>query len=186
MLSRFFRKQYNDLQAPARAVECDEDGVRVHGIALLERGPGELGPRWRVPISASLEYRLLQAYGLPIVPLGKNRGLQVVADALNQKDIARAQIATLSKFPELPTFAVAGGFRGALAKRLSDAGWHVRIGIPTNIRARARHQTQAGLLLLRVHRPKEAIDITSNLTTSDGELIPICIADGISVSATRE
>ena len=104
------------------AVDCDSDGLRVasHDLLRRERGEASRSP-YALPPVAELEERLWRAYGCRISAAGKVRGLQVVVDALNAGEIARAQIATL--LLKLPDPATAKRSASELAKRLHNGGW---------------------------------------------------------------
>lgn len=83
-------------------VRCDADGAFVGDVALLERIDNEWAPRRSEELSAALS----KAYGLPVDMSAKRRGLTAIARALNECDIARAQIATLfTHFPDPPHLA---------------------------------------------------------------------------------
>jgi hypothetical protein len=74
----------------AGAVDCDAEGLRVGGIALLRRSsPARGAPRWRLPPLAEIDDDLSRVYGRPIGAAGKLGGLGVVADALEKGELAR-------------------------------------------------------------------------------------------------
>jgi hypothetical protein len=68
-----------------------------------------------------LEERLWRAYGCRISAAGKVCGLQVVVDALNKGEVARAQIAAL--LLKLPIPAAGNNSVPELTKRLHNGGW---------------------------------------------------------------
>ena len=77
-------------------LECDDDGLRLAGLALLK---SEIPPsgrrRWRPAPLPEVERALSCAYGHPIDAAANIKGLQVVASALNAGELARAQIAAV-------------------------------------------------------------------------------------------
>jgi hypothetical protein len=70
---------------------CDADGAYVDDVALLERSETGWSPRENDDLSKALG----DAYGLPVDLSAKRGGLSAIAKALNEGDVARAQIATL-------------------------------------------------------------------------------------------
>jgi len=121
------------------SVECDAQGPRVANVPLLVK---EEAIGWRPRPASEITSALTSIFAVPIDVSLKLRGLAAVADALNQGDIARAQIATLLlKLPDPQSFETEGG--GALRKfsALAEAGWigkdwdpakHPRAGAPPN------------------------------------------------------
>ena len=91
--------------SPGR-VSCDLDGLKLDGVALLQRNPHG---RWETRASHEINPALGKVYGIGVDIGAKGRGLATVADALNAGDLARAQIATLFlHFPEPPSTADGG------------------------------------------------------------------------------
>jgi len=88
-------------------LSCDEDGVFLGGIPLMERvfdrsDRGHLAPRPADDLSR--EFGLL--YGMPVDMAGKRNGLSAVANALNRGDLALAKIASVQmRLPDLPHFS---------------------------------------------------------------------------------
>lgn len=122
------------------AVDCDGNGLRIAGRDLLRREGRESSPlRYALLAIEEIEERLWQAYGCKVSAAGKLRGLQVVADALNRGEVARAQIAAL--LLKIPDPAPANSFPPTVAKRRHEGGWllkdwdadeHPRTGTPPN------------------------------------------------------
>lgn len=83
-------------------VECDEGGLRVGGVALMRAKGARLAERnWQLLPARELDAAMTRAYGLPVNALKKSRALAIITDALNNGDIARAQIVTLlMRLPE--------------------------------------------------------------------------------------
>jgi hypothetical protein len=130
----------------AGAVECDDVGVRIAGIELLdyaERGTRNASrKRCELPRLEQVEARLSRACGRQIIASSKLAGLRVVVDALNSGEFARAQIATLLlKLPDPPIRGAAADSEDLLSKRLHECGWllkdfdpdkHPRAEVPPN------------------------------------------------------
>jgi hypothetical protein len=123
-------------------IDCDAGGLRVGGVALLAR---EATGGWTRRDERDLNRELSKLYGFPLDIGRMRRGVDAVAAALGNEELARAQIATLLlRLPDPPTSA---GFQhGALQKRrlahdlvacglLKDDDWdeqHPRTGAPPN------------------------------------------------------
>lgn len=117
----------------AGGVECDGDGLRIGGVDLLDRIRVSTHSIFALPDIDVIEERLWRAYGCKVSAAGKLGGLRSIAEALNESELARAQIgALLLKLPEP---------EDDLAKRLHDYGWflkewdpdlHPRTGTPPN------------------------------------------------------
>lgn len=118
-------------------VDCDEEGLRVADFPLLTRTEGGV---WNPRSEAEIERDLAAIYRAPILALAKLGGLAAVAQALNEKNIARAQVAALLlKLPDPPVAGEEDGLRKLNA--LFEAGWigkdwdpekHPRAGGPPN------------------------------------------------------
>jgi hypothetical protein len=125
------------------AIECDADGLRVGGVALLARNAKNA---WTRRDEGDLSRELSKLYGFPLDLGRKRRGVDAVAAALSNGELARAQIAALLlQLPDPP--ASAGAQLGDLEKRRlalelaaggllkADADWdekHPRTGEPPN------------------------------------------------------
>ena len=124
-------------------IECDADGLRVGGVALLARNAKHA---WTRRDEGDLSRELSKLYGFPLDLGRKRRGVDAVAAALSNGELARAQIAALLlQLPDPP--AAAGARLGDLEKRRlalelaaggvlkADADWddkHPRTGAPPN------------------------------------------------------
>src|ERR1700744_4966510 len=76
-------------------VFCDEGGAFVGAIPLLVRTRGNGRVEWRPRDCDALSQEMSAQYGLPIDISLKKGGLTVIAKALNEGDLVRAQIATV-------------------------------------------------------------------------------------------
>jgi hypothetical protein len=124
-------------------VACDGDGPRVGGVALLARDPNGA---WTSRDESVVSRELAKRYGFPVDFGSKRRGVEALAAALSNGELARAQIITLLlQLPDPP--GAAGGRSGELEKRRlarelvacgllkADADWddkHPRTGAPPN------------------------------------------------------
>src|SRR5208282_1698830 len=94
-LSREFRLSFQE----GLGVRCGADGAFVGDVALLRR----IGNEWAPRKSEELSGALSKVYGLPVDASTKGRGVAAVARALNEGDVARAQITMLfAHFPDPP------------------------------------------------------------------------------------
>ena len=134
--ARYFRL------CPGR-IECDARGLRVGAVALLAR---EAKGGWTRRDERDLSRELSKLYGFPLDFAHMRRGVDAVAVALGNGEIARAQIGTLLlQLPDPP--ASAGAQPSALEKQRlardlvacgllkADADWdekHPRTGAPPN------------------------------------------------------
>jgi hypothetical protein len=73
-------------------IECDEQGLRIGGLALLARdGRGA----WKTRDECDLGHDLSHVYGFRVDARAKMAGFGVVAKALQDGNLAKAQIAAL-------------------------------------------------------------------------------------------
>jgi hypothetical protein len=124
-------------------IECDAGGLRVGGFALLAR---DAKGAWTRRDERDLSRELSKLYCFPLDSAHMRRGLDAVAAALGNGELARAQIAALLlQLPDPP--ASPGAKPDALEKRRlardlvacgllkADDGWdekHPRTGAPPN------------------------------------------------------
>ena len=102
------------------AIECDTDGLRVGGVALLAR---DAKGAWARRDGGEINRELSERYGLPLDCERKGGALDAVAAALTNGGRARAQVgALLLLFPDPPT---PSGVRadGLEKRRLIDGQW---------------------------------------------------------------
>jgi len=109
-------------------VSCDENGVSVGAVPLLERTRGTVRghDQWQPRPLAHINHGLSKRYGLPVEFARKVDGLKAVAQALSRGDLVHAQIATLHlKIPDPPSLAKSAQGRGEminLARQLQASG----------------------------------------------------------------
>ncbi|HEX4159764.1 MAG TPA: hypothetical protein VHY79_14955 [Rhizomicrobium sp.] len=124
--------------APAgsrRGVSCDHDGAFVGSIPLLKRS--QAGGDWEPRDCAELSERIGAEFGLPVDMTSKVGGLNAISRALNNGDIARAQIATvLLGIPEPPSKPSETTSHPEFIKFLGDLYWTglIRIGDQNDLR----------------------------------------------------
>jgi hypothetical protein len=124
-------------------VECDANGLRVGGVSLLVR---VATGRWSGRDEAALSRELAKVYGFPVDFASKRGGVEAVAAALTNGELARAQIiALLLQLPD-PSGAADERSGDSERRRLAsdliacgllkaDADWddkHPRTGEPPN------------------------------------------------------
>jgi hypothetical protein len=89
-----------------RGVSCDANGAFVGDIPLLKRSLINGRERWEPRDSGELSKAIGASFGVPIDMSSKMGGVRAIANALNDGDLARAQIATvLLAIPDLPDLA---------------------------------------------------------------------------------
>ncbi len=112
---------------PARGVFCDQSGVFVDGVPLLERcRDSNGGDTWQPRTAHDLNRDLRKCYGVPIDVEGKMSGLAAICRAFNRGDLLHAQIATLHlQIPDPPVPEKSSQIAGAaldLARALRASG----------------------------------------------------------------
>jgi hypothetical protein len=120
-LTREFR-----LSAPGsgRGVSCDANGAFIGAISLLQRTNMHGEERWEPRDCEDLSKQLASEFDLPIDMLSKVGGLKAICNALNEGDVARAQIATvLLGIPEPPTLSNGVHTRDEMMKFIRDLHW---------------------------------------------------------------
>jgi len=84
-------------------IECDDNGLRVGGVALLARGANG---QWTRRDERDLNPELSKLYGFTLDVGRKRTGVDAVAAALSNGELARAQIAALLlRLPDPPKSA---------------------------------------------------------------------------------
>ena len=107
-----------------RGVSCDADGAFVGAIPILNRLRKNGKDEWRPCDCEQLSNELGAHYGLPIDMSSKRGGLRAIANALNQGDVARAQIGTvLLGIPDPPPLSKRACSRDQMIKLIRDLHW---------------------------------------------------------------
>ena len=98
-------------------VFCDKDGAFVGAIPMLVRARRNGKDEWRPRDCADLSREMSAQYGLPIDMSSKRGGLTVIAKALDEGDVVRAQVATLLLgIPDPPSLS-----KGAPSRQIGRA-----------------------------------------------------------------
>ncbi len=104
-----------------RGVSCDESGAFVGTVPLLRKFEANGRARWEPRDNNHLSKHLGTAFGIPIDIASKTGGLKAICNALNDGDVARAQIATvLLAIPDPPTLSKDVRSRGDMIKFIRD------------------------------------------------------------------
>jgi hypothetical protein len=98
--------------ADGHGVSCDANGAYIDLIPLLEKRFSDGQLRWEPRDSKTLSAEITAHYGLPIDLTSRANGLHAIASALNDGNLAKAQLVAL--FLRFPTL------RQASAPSLSD------------------------------------------------------------------
>ena len=102
-------------------VFCDESGAFVGAIPMLARTRGNGKDEWRPRDCDDLAQEMSAQYGLPIDMSSKRGGLTVIAKALGEGDVARAQVATvLLGIPHPPSLSKGAPSRQAMIAVAAD------------------------------------------------------------------
>ena len=105
-------------------VFCDKDGAFVGAIPMLVRMRGSGKGEWRPRDCDDLSREMSAQYGLPIDMSSKRGGLAVIAKALGEGDVVRAQVATvLLGIPDPPSLSKGAPSRQEMIKLASDLHW---------------------------------------------------------------
>ena len=105
-------------------VFCDKDGAFVGAIPMLVRTRGSGKGEWRPRDCDDLSREMSAQYGLPIDMSSKRGGLAVIAKALGEGDVVRAQVATvLLGIPDPPSLSKGAPSRQEMIKLASDLHW---------------------------------------------------------------
>ena len=105
-------------------VSCDAEGAFIGAIPILDRlrkGGEEV---WQPRDCSELSNEVGEHYGLPIDVSSKAGGLRAIANAFNEGDVVRAQIATvLLGIPDPPQLSKSTSSRNATIKFVRDLHW---------------------------------------------------------------
>jgi hypothetical protein len=105
-----------------RGISCDANGAFLGSIPLLKRS--EAGSEWEPCECAELSEQISAEFGLTIDMSSKMGGLNAISRALNENDIARAQIATLLLgIPDHPSTLNESPSQRDLIKFVRDLYW---------------------------------------------------------------
>ncbi len=105
-------------------VSCSDDGAFVGAIPILARARKNGKDEWRLRDCRDLSEEMSAQYGLPVDMASKKSGLQVIAKALNDGDLARAQVATvLLGIPDPPQLSKGDSSRQRMIKLVRDLHW---------------------------------------------------------------
>src|SRR5580658_9066553 len=100
-----------------RGLSCDANGAFVGDIPLLKRSLIDRRERWEPRDCAELSKAIGANFGLPIEMSSKMGGVRAISNALNDGDVARAQIATvLLGIPGPPSLAKTARSRSEMIK----------------------------------------------------------------------
>jgi hypothetical protein len=107
-----------------RGVSCDANGAFVGDIPLLKRSLIDGEERWVPRACAELSKEIGASFGLPIDMSSKMGGVRAISNALNEGDVARAQIATvLLGIPEIPDLSKGARGPADLKKFVDELQW---------------------------------------------------------------
>jgi len=113
-----FSQRFRLAETRGTGVVCDEDGLSVGGTPLLERIEEGGGRYWRARPLAELDHDLSRSYGLPIEFWRKGSGLAAVARALNEGEVALAQMTALYlRLPDPPLLKSGASSEGDVLDR---------------------------------------------------------------------
>ena len=105
-------------------VSCDANGAFIGTIPLLKRSNALDEDRWEPRDCGELAKQIGGQFGLPIDISSKLGGLKAISNALNDGDVARAQIATvLLGIPDPPGPANGVHPREAMIRFIQDLDW---------------------------------------------------------------
>ena len=105
-------------------VSCDANGAFIGAIPLLRRSNAQGEDRWEPRSCGELSKQIGEHFGLPIDISSKAGGLRAISNALNDDDIARAQIATVQlAIPDPPPLLKDDRPREAMIRFIRDLNW---------------------------------------------------------------
>jgi hypothetical protein len=108
----------------ARGVSCDAEGAFIGAIPILNRLRKNGKDEWHLRDCEQLFEQISEHYGLPIDMSSKTGGLRVIVSALNQGDVARAQIAAvLLGIPDPPQLSKRACSREQMVNLVRDLHW---------------------------------------------------------------
>jgi hypothetical protein len=105
-------------------VSCDEGGAFVGAVPMLVRTRRHGRDEWRPRDCDDLSHEMSGQFGLPIDMSSKRGGLRAIANAFNDSDMARAQVATLLlRIPNPPTLSKGAPSRQEMIKLAGELHW---------------------------------------------------------------
>ena len=105
-------------------VSCDEGGAFVGAVPVLVRTRRNGRDEWRPRDCDDLSKKMSALYGLPIDMSSKSGGLRAIANAFNDGDMARAQVATLLlRIPNPPSLSKGAPSRQETIKLAGELQW---------------------------------------------------------------
>jgi hypothetical protein len=105
-------------------VSCDEGGAFVGAVPMLVRTRRHGRDEWRPRDCDVLSKEMSAQYGLPVDMSSKRGGLKAIANALNEGDMARAQVATLLlRIPNPPSLSKGAPSRQEMIKLAGELQW---------------------------------------------------------------
>ena len=107
-----------------RGVSCDTNGAFIGSVPLLKRSNIHGKDRWEPHNCQQLSKQLSSELGLPIDLSSKMGGLKAISNALNEGEVARAQVAAvLLAIPEPPPLRKSAPFPSEMIKFIRDLHW---------------------------------------------------------------
>jgi hypothetical protein len=110
-----------------RGLSCDANGAFVGNIPLLKRSLVAGRERWEPRDSGELSKAIGASFGVPIDMSLKMGGVRAISNALNEGDVARAQIATvllgIPDLPDLPVLSKGACSPADLRKFVDELKW---------------------------------------------------------------
>jgi hypothetical protein len=151
-------------------VSCDEGGAFVGAVPVLVRTRRNGRDEWRPRDCDDLSKKMSALYGLPIDMSSKSGGLRAIANAFNDGDMARAQVATLLlRIPNPPSLSKGAPSRQETIKLAGELQWggllkadwtlaYTLVGRLARLTAKADNLPQKGMMksaLCRIHKGTE-------------------------------
>jgi hypothetical protein len=105
-------------------ISCDQGGAFVGAVPMLVRTHKHGRDEWRPRDCDVLSKEMSAQYGLPVDMSSKTGGLRAIANAFNDGDMARAQVATLLlRIPNPPSLSKGAPSREELIKLAGELHW---------------------------------------------------------------
>ena len=105
-------------------ISCDQGGAFVGAVPMLARTHKHGRDEWRPRDCDDLSKEMSAQYGLPVDMSSKRGGLRAIANAFNDGDMARAQVATLLlRMPNPPSLSKGAPSRQEMIKLAGELHW---------------------------------------------------------------